>query len=369
MERRAPCKACKVKSADGAPPSAQKIRRPRIPPARARGRGVHAAPRLPRAQRVRGAQVRAAGAHLRAAAGAARGAAHRPGRRRGGAAPARLPGRRARRRVRLVRAQRRAARHRPAAVRVLGRGAAGQAHWRGLRGGRGRRGTGCGRRRALARAPGSLADRRHLPGRERRPRPGAARRCAAASRAGADRHRRPQVLLAPRLRSARARARRAQPVLGPGAGRQHAHAAAREELLPHARAHAAAQAHRARHGGAARAALRQERDPGDLSQRDLSRPGPRPRDPRRRPRGAVLLRQGGAVPHARRGRDAGRHGKGPGVLRSVSPCLPSAGAAQPRAARDARAGRDHRGAIRGRARRRSASAASSAWGHPPTPRS
>ena len=51
-----------------------------------------------------------------------------------------------------------------------------------------------------------------------------------------------------------------QHLLGePGAGRQHHHAAAGEELLPHARAHPPRKAHRAGDGGAARDALRARR--------------------------------------------------------------------------------------------------------------
>src|SRR5439155_996574 len=69
-----------------------------------RGVGVHAVPRLPRAQRVRGPALRAAGAHLCPAARAACRAAHSAAGRGAGIARPRLPRRGARRRVRLVRA-------------------------------------------------------------------------------------------------------------------------------------------------------------------------------------------------------------------------------------------------------------------------
>ena len=82
---------------------------------------------------------------------------------------------------------------------------------------------------------------------------------------------------------------------GKAAGRQHAHAAAGEELLPHARAHPLERkVTELVMAVLLEAALQQGRDPRDLPQRDLPRPGPRPRDPRHRPRRAVLLRQGSA---------------------------------------------------------------------------
>src|SRR6266851_5774874 len=91
----------------------------------------------------------------------------------------RLPRGGARRRVRLVRAQRQRARDRAAGVCVLGRAAAGEAPARGVRG---RRGHGAARRRgrrAATRAPGAFADRWHLPGEQRGPGAGQARRGAA----------------------------------------------------------------------------------------------------------------------------------------------------------------------------------------------
>src|SRR6266540_2046994 len=115
---------------------------------------------------------------------------------------------------------------------------------------------------------------------------------------------------------------------------KHADAAAGEEFLPHPRAHALAQGHRALHGGAARDALRQGRDPRDISERNLPRPGPRPRHPRRGPRLALLLRQDGRAPHVRRERAPRRHGEGPGLLRPVPQPAASARAPQPRPARD-----------------------------------
>ena len=117
----------------------------------------------------------------------------------------------ARVRRRLVRAQRRAARRRLARLRVLGRAAAPRARCaspstaasvcaltRQRRAGGG------------ARAGRAAADRRHLPGGQRGPGAGAARRGAAATREGADRDRGPQLLHARRLRAARHGARGAQ---------------------------------------------------------------------------------------------------------------------------------------------------------------
>ena len=253
-------------------------------------------------------------------------------------------------------AQRQRARDRAAAVHLLGRAAAGAAHPRVVRG---RHGLGGARRAgpgAAAGAPRAARHRRHLPGEQRGPRAGAAGRGAEAPGAGADRDRRPQLLHPQRLRPARHRARRAERVpRRPRAGRQHADAAAGEELLPHARAHHPAQGHRAGDGGAARAALRQGGDPRDLPERDLPRPGPRPRHPRHRPRRPALLRQAGAAPHAGGERAAGRHGARPDVLRPVPPPAARARAAQPGAARDARAGLRHDGAVHARrAPRRSA---------------
>src|SRR5437667_210360 len=207
-----------------------------------RGVSVHAVPRLPRAQRVRGPPLRAAGAHLCPAARAACRAAHCAAGRGAGIARSRLPRRAARRRVRLVRAQRQRTGDRAAAVRVLGRAPAGEAPARGVRR---RCGHGAARRRgrgAAARAPGAVADRRHLPGEQRGPGAGQARRGAATFRAGPDRHRGPPVLLPQRLRPARPRARGAEPRVRQGPGRQHAHPAARQKLLPDSGAYAAARA-------------------------------------------------------------------------------------------------------------------------------
>src|SRR5437667_280516 len=207
-----------------------------------RGVSVHAVPRLSRAQRVRGPPLRAAGAHLCPAARAACRAAHCAAGRGAGIARSRLPRRAARRRVRLVRAQRQRTGDRAAAVRVLGRAPAGEAPARGVRR---RCGHGAARRRgrgAAARAPGAVADRRHLPGEQRGPGAGQARRGAATFRAGPDRHRGPPVLLPQRLRPARPRARGAEPRVRQGPGRQHAHPAARQKLLPDSGAYAAARA-------------------------------------------------------------------------------------------------------------------------------
>src|SRR5438067_10541903 len=146
-------------------------------------------------------------------------------------------------------------------------------------------------------------------------------------------------------------ARGDEPRFGSRAGRQHHHAAAGEELLPHAGAHPHAEVHRAPDGGAPGSALRQRRDPRDLSQRDLSRPGPRPRDPRRRPRGAVLLRQGPCVPDARGDRAPRGDGERAGGVRSAPPPTARARAAQPGAARDARPERNNARGIRAGAER------------------
>ena len=244
-----------------------------VPPVRAAcsrpgGGRLHAVPRFPGAQRVRGPALRAAGAHLRAPARAARRPAHRA-RATWPTSCARPATARARAKVEesgwFARNGDRA-RHRAAAVRLLGRRAARAPHPRDAS--RAARSPACatcwGQEVPLARLE-PLAIGGIYPGEQRGPRAGALGRGAEAPGPGADRHRGPQLPHAPRLRPARHRARRAERVpRRPGAGRQHADAAAGEELLPHARAHAPAQGHRAGDGGAARAAL--------LARRRSSRP-------------------------------------------------------------------------------------------------
>ncbi len=133
------------------------------------------------------------------------------------------------------------------------------------------------------------------------------------------------------------------------AGRLDHHAAARQEHLPHPRAHAAPQVPRGHHRARHRAADVEGGHPRALLQRDLPRPARQPRRARRRAGGARLLRQGVERPLARRGRDRRRHDSEPRSLRARPP--PRAGESPPqhRARRDAARPLDH--ARRGRGRR------------------
>ena len=162
-----------------------------------------------------------------------------------------------------------------------------------------------GRRRAgVARHAGrAAADRAHQHG----PREAPARRPvgdSAADGAGGAGHRGPPLLRPPgRRHHPHDRRRRHQPARRsalPGR-RQHDHAAAGEELLPHAREVAQAQARRAVHGDHPRAQGVEGRDPRALPQRRLSRPARVVCRPRRRRGRAAVLRQRRHEPLAGRG--------------------------------------------------------------------
>ena len=155
------------------------------------------------------------------------------------------------------------------------------------------------RRRRRARfPPRPVADRQHLPDPRRGPDHRVAGRGAAVAAGGAQGRRRPQVRHAPRREPARDPARGVrEPARGPGGtGRQHAHAAAGEELFPRQPAHAAAQGRGSHHGVHSRIAIREGGHHERLHQRDLPGPGRPPRGARLRSREPVLFRQ--AAPRA-----------------------------------------------------------------------
>ena len=132
-------------------------------------------------------------------------------------------------------------------------------------------------------------------------------------------------------------------------GRQHAHAAAREELLPDARAELHAQAPGSRDGPDRRGPLREGRDPRGLSQRDLPRAARLDRDPRRRRGRALLLREERARSRARRvGADRGHHQEPERALAACRQPRARARAPQSRARADARAGPHRRRRVRRR---------------------
>ena len=145
-----------------------------------------------------------------------------------------------------------------------------------------------------------------------------------------DRGRGPVVLRAPRHPGLAHRGRvPREPARGEGgAGRQHADAAAREELLPHARAHVHAQAHRSRHGAPARAQSLEAGDSRGVSQRSVHGPARLGRDPRRGRGGESLLRKAGERADPARSRAARRPHQGPEPLLAVP---------QPRSARESAA--------------------------------
>ena len=193
------------------------------------------------------------------------------------------------------------------------------------------------RQRRADRAVRADADRQHFSDARRGPHhpragagAGAADRVAEGGGGSALRH-------SPRHRCARDDARgscqrsrrRHQP------GRQHAHDAARAQLLPLQQADVHAQDPRGADVARARAAAQQRRDHARVRQRDLSRPGRRPCGARLRPREPVLFRQ--AADRARRARDraVGRDRARAVVLRSAPQPRARACAAHARARADA----------------------------------
>ena len=151
--------------------------------------------------------------------------------------------------------------------------------------------------------------------------------------AGAEGRRGSQVRHAPWRQSARdpARAVRERSRRPGRARRQHADAAARQELLPRQPPHAATQDRGSDDGGHSRIAIREGGHHERLHQRDLSRPGWPARRARLRPRQPVLFRQarGGTEPAGNRadGRDRPR----PVVLRPAPAAKACARTPQPRA--------------------------------------
>ena len=179
------------------------------------------------------------------------------------------------------------------------------------------------------------------------------RRGAAVAAARHHRRGRPALLRAPRHRHRRHRAgavggRAQRPCR---AGRQHADAAAHEELLPDRRAQPQAETDRGADGADRRAAVLETRDPDELHQRDLSRPKRRTGDLRRVGGVAVLLRQGAAGPLGGRDRHARQLDQGAEPLLAVPRSGGLQAPSQLRADADAEARRYQRRAVRRRGRR------------------
>ena len=151
-----------------------------------------------------------------------------------------------------------------------------------------------------------------------------ASRCGSARSRASDRRgargRGPALRGAPRHRPAARRSARRWANLHRGRGppgRQHADPAARQELLPDARAQLRSQAQGSRDGAARRGALREAGDPRGVSQRDLPRAARADVDPRRRRGVALLLREARALAAARRRGAARRTDPQPGRLLAV----------------------------------------------------
>ncbi len=124
------------------------------------------------------------------------------------------------------------------------------------------------------------------------------------------------------------------------AGRQHAHPAARQELLPGQPPHPVPQDPRSPDGGAAGTAFRQGRPALRLRERDLSGPGGGAGHPRLWPGEPVLLRTAAGGARAAGDRAAGRHRAGSLLLRSAAQCRTGAEAARHGAGPDGGVRRD-----------------------------